>query len=72
MCDDFFFIRSMSRYLFGNLSETLYSLLFVRIRFNDVYVPPLCRVQTTTFNVFTHGPWGLLSVYRGQLSSVIV
>lgn len=52
MCDDFFFIRSMSRYLFGNLSETLYSLLFVRI----LYMPPLCRVQTTTFNVFTHGP----------------
>jgi hypothetical protein len=46
----------MSRYLFGNLSETLYPLLFVRIRFNDVYMPPLCRVQITAFNVFTRGP----------------
>jgi hypothetical protein len=55
MCDDFF-IRSMSRYLFGNLSETPYSLLYVRIYFNDVYMPPLCRVQITALNVFTHGP----------------
>lgn len=33
---------------------TLYSLLFVRIHFNDLYMPPLCRVQTTTFIEFNY------------------
>lgn len=41
---------------FGKLSETPYSLLFVRIRFNDVCMPPLCHVLITAFDVFTHGP----------------
>lgn len=49
---------------FCNLSGTPYSSLFVRIRF---YVPPLCRVQSTAFNIFTHGLQGLLSVYRGAI-----
>lgn len=44
-------IQSMSRYIFVILVGP-YSSLFVKIRF---YMPPLCRVQSTAFNIFTHG-----------------
>lgn len=60
MYDDDFFasIHTIDVTLsFCNLSGTPHSLLFVRIRFDDVYMPPLCRVQSTAFNiVFTRGP----------------